>query len=101
MVISHFLQALRCNFACFALQNFFLYMLCAVNRYASCQRFFLNFFPENLALVWLFVLFFQRPGYLRHLSAEMVLCVLIRHPLAGHSVLYSITFLQLLLIFVL
>ena len=49
----------------------------------------------------LFFLFFQLPVSPRHLSAGVVMCDLIRQPLAGHSVLYSLSLSQFLLISVL
>ena len=70
----------------------FLYMLCTVNMYAWCHRFALNFFSENFTMILLFFLFFQDPVCLCHLSAGTVLCARIRHPLAGQSVLYSLSF---------
>ena len=80
----------------------FLYKLRAVKRYASRYRFFPEFsFSENFTLILLFFLFFQLPVCLWHLLVGTVMCALIRHLLAGHSVLYSLSFLQFLLIFVL
>ena len=77
----------------------FFYMLCAVNRYASRYRFFFEFFSQNFTLILLFFQFFRLSVCLWQLSAGTVLCALIKQSLAGHSVLYSLSFLQYLLIF--
>ena len=67
----------------------------------SATDFFRISFSKNLTLILLFYnFFFQHPLCLRHMSVETILCAVIRHPLAGHSVLYTLSFfLQFLLIF--
>ena len=99
LLFPNFCTLCAADFACFPLQILFLYMLRAVNRYVSRYRFFPEIFPENFTVILLFFLFIQLSVCLRHLSAGTVLCALIRHPLAGYSVLCSLRFLQLLLIF--
>ena len=98
IVVPKFLHALPCRFCMLCTANFFSYMLRAANRHALSYRFFSDDLSQNWPLILLFFLFFQLPVCLRNLFAGMVLCALIRHPLAGHSVLYSLSFLQFLLI---
>ena len=62
-------------------------------------RDFPEFFSEDFTLILLFFLFFQVPVCLWHLFAGTVLCALMRNPLAGHSVLSTLSFLQFFLIF--
>ena len=99
ILVPECLHALRCRFCMLRTADFFLYMLRTVKRHALRYRFLSDVCSENWPLILLSFLFLQLPVCLRHLFAGMVLCALIRHPLAGHSVLYSLSFLQFLLIF--